>query len=361
MTLPTLYKITKTGKVQQSIISYIKDRFIVTFGQVNGKQQIQSTTCETTNAGRSNERNPEEQAEFEALALHAKKIKAGYVLDESGESEVELPMKVKVMQDQWDNVVYPCISTPKLNGVNGTYKLENDVLNLYSRGGNLYPPIPHLEKDIREVMDHLRTFKLNGELYIHGEHLQDITSAVKKPKELSKQLEFAIFDTCHDFDYDARREKMLDLEDVSEYDYVSFLTGVVCHNREDIETHYNQCMHSKLEGTVVKNLTGKYVHGTRSSDQFKYKKAQDAEFKVVGYKLDKYNHAVWSCITPEDKTFSVKTKGSNASRLFHAANADNFIGKWLKIEFETYSKDMIPLKPVGIMFRDCDESGQPLE
>lgn len=40
----------------------------------------------------------------------------------------------------------------------------------------------------------LQTDCLNGELYIHGEHLQDIQSAVKKPNKLSPKLQFHIFE-----------------------------------------------------------------------------------------------------------------------------------------------------------------------
>lgn len=361
MNLEPLYKKTKTGAIQVCNISIEDDMFSVEFGQLDGKMQTQHTTCKPKNVGRANETSGAEQALSEAKAKHAKKIKSGYVLDESGESNIKLPMKVKVIQSQWKNIEYPCVSTPKLNGVNGTYRLENDKLNLYSRGGDIRPEIPHLEGHIRQILSLLETNEINVELYKHGEHLQDISSAVTKTNELSTLLKAYVFDFVDDgVDYEKRREKMMIASHSINRHYVSLLTGKICHTREDIERDYEDCMDLGLEGTVVKNLKGLYKHNERSSDQFKYKKALDAEFKVVGYEIDKNNHPVFICET-NDKTFKVKPKGTDEKRLQMAKDADSYIGEWLKIEYETLSKDEIPLKPVGLTFRQCDADGNPIE
>mgnify|MGYP003609590751 CR=1 FL=1 len=245
-TLPRLYKTTKTGAIQICDISYQDDTYSTTFGQLDGKLQTNTTKCQATNVGRSNERNPSQQAEFEALADHKKKLKSGYALTLETPSEVQLPAKVKVYQDQIKNVKFKCFSTPKLNGVNGLYKRENGTLTLYSRGGEIYPEIPHLNEVIHQTMDALNCNTLNGELYIHGEHLQDIQSAVKKPNDLSPKLTFAIFDIPDMSDiYEVRRAKLEELHIKLEssnnpaIQLVHFLTGVECNSHEELETHYN--------------------------------------------------------------------------------------------------------------------------
>jgi len=329
------------------------------WGVLDGALQEKTTTCFGTNIGRSNERTPTQQAVFEAEAKHTSKMKEGYVLEPSGATQVRLPMKVKVLQDQLKNIAYPCVSTPKLNGVNATYRLKDGVLTLTSRGGEVYPDIPHLTSDILTIMAHTQTNELNGELYIHGEHLQDITSAVKKPKPLSKRLEFAMFDMPSEATYKDRRDTMIDEDTQFSYDYVSFLAGIQCDSIEDIEDHYAQCMDSKLEGTVVKNYKGLYVHGTRSSDQFKYKKALDAEFEVVGYEIDKNDCPVW-VLTTNGHNFKAKPKGNRQDQQAIAKIAGEFVGLWATIEYEMLSKDGKPLKPIFMNFRDCDSSGNPL-
>lgn len=368
MKLNRLYKLSTTGATQVIDMEIIGAVYTRTWGQLDGKMQSKATTAKPKNIGKANETSAEEQAIIEAKAVWTKKQKANYSTSMEAPVSVNLPMKVKSLQDQIKNVVYPCVSTPKLNGVNGTYRLIDDELILTSRGGETYPPIPHLEDELREIMTMLNSNEVNGELYIHGEHLQDITSAVKKPKELSKRLTFNIFDIADSSaDYDTRRDIMSFVEcNTTENQYVIFLTGTECDDMNEIEIHYNQCMDAGLEGTVIKNLDGLYKHNTRSCAQFKYKKTLDDEFKVIGYDLDKNNHVVFKCTIDsrphkDPGVFKVKLKGTNEERLAMAAEADNYIGKFLKIEYETLSKDGIPLKPVGIMFRQVGENGEALE
>lgn len=367
--MTTVYKPTKQGKTQQWSIEVQGDSFICTYGQLGGAMQTQITKCEGKNIGRANATTPEQQAKLEAEALVTKKVKSGYSYDISDTSSVSLPMKVKSYQDQLHNVKFPCISTPKLNGVNGMFKRTADSITIYSRGGEVYPAIPHLEKYINDIMDELNSNELNVELYIHGEHLQDIQSAVKKPNKLSPRLTAAIFDIADsDEVYEVRNLKLSQLEANLDkvgspiLDYVSFLTGVICHSHEQIETHYNQCMSFKLEGTVVKNLSALYQHNIRSSDMFKYKKTQDAEYQIVDCETDKNGHPVFHCVTPEGKLFKVKPKGTDAERKAMIANFESqYLNQWYKIEYEVLSKDGIPLKPIGLCLRDCDSTGEPKE
>jgi ATP-dependent DNA ligase len=363
--MTTLYKTTKTGAIQQWSIEVSGDTFTCTFGQLGGKMQSQSTKCAPRNVGRSNETTPEQQAQLEAEALITKKQKSGYSFDKSAPVTVNLPMKVKSYQDQLKNVKFPCISTPKLNGVNAIYKRVDGELTIYSRGGEVYPAIPHLEQHIHEVMNELNSEELNGELYIHGEHLQDIQSAVKKPKELSERLTLGLFDIC-DFEesYKVRNMKLhhlyLNLNKVTHpiLEHITFLTGVECNSHEDIESHYNQCIASNLEGTVIKNLDGLYKHNVRSSDQFKYKKAQSKEFLIASYELDKNGLPVF-IMNVDDQLFKAKPKGTK--EFWSNFNPADYINQWATIEFETYSKAGIPLKPIFISLRAMDSNGEPKE
>ena len=367
-TLPRLYKSTKTGAIQICDISYEGDTYYVQFGQLDGKLQVNSTKCYTTNAGRANERTPTQQAEFEALADHKKKIKSGYALTMETPSEVTLPAKVKIYQEQTKNVKFPCFSTPKLNGVNGLYKRNGSELTLYSRGGEVYPEIPHLSLHIHTIMDELGTNELNGELYIHGEHLQDIQSAVKKPNDLSSRLTFNIFDIADSAEtYDIRSAKLIIVQDnlfklgrpATQYS-IEFITPTICHSHEDIETHYNQAILNKYEGTVIYNANHLYVYNQRSSNAFKYKKTLDAEFLIIGYELDKQGNPTLICQS-EGGPFKVRPTGTTEYRKQLLLDMPNNIGKYYKVEYETLSKSDIPLKPVGLSIRECDNNGNPLE
>lgn len=365
-THPTLFKKSKTGAVIYCSIFVAGKEITVKTGQRGtDKPTFHYTTCEPKNVGKSNETTAEQQALIEAEAKWIKKQKEGYALDASGESNVRLPMKVKVYQDQLKNVDFPCYTSPKLNGVNYTVRIDElGRLAAYSRGGEPYHIFPHQEKGIRILMERAMLLELNGEQYIHNTHLQDIQAAVTKPNELTQNLVFHVFDipSHGEHPYSERLKSMeIAQEFVKDEHFVTFV--LVRRNVPDHETirrHFLQDIASGYEGTVIRNASGLYVHNQRSSDVFKYKEAQDAEFKVIDFKLDKHRHAVFQCQS-EGGPFWVKPKGTAEERLQMGDRADQYIGQWLKVEFETLSKAGKPTKPVGICFRQCDSEGNPLE
>lgn len=353
MKLERLFKRTKTGATQICDIEVQDDVYTVHFGQLDGKMQSKVTTCKGVNIGKSNETSGHEQAVAEAKSKWAKKVKAGYSTDDEAPTTVELPQKVKAYLGNESKIEFPAYSTDKYNGLNATYWLEDGRLRLTSRGGDEYPAIPHLEKNIRIAMAIANTTCLNGELYIHGEHLQDITSAVKKPKELSKKLQFYTFELpLVEGTYESKIKTLKVIPNA--------LVPTKVGSAEDIETCYNRAMANGFEGTVLYNADAEYKFNERSSDVYKYKKTIEGEYKVVDYGLDKNGHAVYVCEV-DNGTFKVKRKGTNEERDRDAAQASSNIGKWLTIEYEMLSKSGKPLKPVGLQFRACSDDGTPLE
>jgi len=356
-----LYKPTKTGATQQWSIEVQGDSFICTYGQLGGKMQTQATKCEPKNIGRANETTPEQQAQLEADALIAKKLKSGYSYDSTAPITVQLAMKVKSYQDQLNNVKFPCYSSPKLDGVNAIYKRTNDQLTIYSRGGEVYPSIPHLEFLVHSAMDLFGSNELNGELYIHNQHLQDIQSAVKKPNELSPLLSFCVFDIADSKEEFFVRDGIMNKLSQfcpDRHPAVYSISSVVCTTHEQIDIHYNTCVSQGFEGTVIKNASALYQYNVRSSDMFKYKKAQSAEFLISNYNLDKNGLPVFvmECAAGEFKAKPIGTK-----EFWAKFNPTDYIGKHATIEYETLSKDGIPLKPVFVSLRSMDSAGNPKE
>ena len=360
--MTTLYKRNKNGSIQQwSIHTLPNGQFEVVYGQVNGAMQSQVTQCEPKNLGRANATTPEQQAQFEVDALIAKKLKSGYVYEPNETSSVMTPMKVKSYQQQLHNVKFPCFSAAKLDGVNAIYKRVDGKLIIYSRGGEVYPPIPHLESLVHQAMDAFNSNELNGELYIHGEYLQDIQSAVKKPNQLSPKLSFCIFDIADSIEEFYERAMIMHKYynfDTTINSTVSVIYNVTCLSMKDIEQHYTECTDFGYEGTVIKNQSALYEHNVRSSDMFKYKKAQSAEFRILSYELDKHGSPVFTlqCTAGE---FKAKPIGSR--EFWKLFNPSEYIGNWAMVEYETLSKSGIPLKPIFISLRTCDADGNPKE
>ena len=353
MNLPRLYKSTKTRAIQICDISVSGAVVSTTFGQLDGKLQTSTDTCSPKNVGRSNEKTAEQQAILEAQSKFAKKVKSGYSQELTSTPTVQLPQKVKTYQDNKHLVSYPCYATPKYNGLNGTYWLLPDkTLKLTSRGGDELPPIPHLEPTILKMMEHFKTTCINGELYISGESLQNITSAVKKPKELSKSLVFIPFE--------------LPLVSAPYKDKVALLIKyipIVYITREEmLEEFYAATVEAGYEGVVIYNTDSIYQFNQRSSTVLKYKPVADAEYKILSYTTDRNGHPVFTCETHDGKQFKVKPKGTDEERKQIITNFDSqYKNNYYKIEYEMLSDSGIPLKGIGVGLRSCDEQGNPVD
>ena len=366
--LPTLYKKSTNGAIQTWTISHEGNSYTVEYGQLGGKMRTETSACVGKSLGKSNETTGEEQAKLEAQAKWRLRQKKGYTTSEDGSVSVSLPQRVRVYTDfrqaAHEESGY---STPKLNGINGTYRADGrGGLILTSRGGEEYPPIPHLEPYIRKAMDLFGQCELNGELYIHGEHLQDISSAVRATKASSARLTFHVFELPQwDVPYEDKVSVMLsvgaEIEKLSD-GKVSVVTPTPIQSPEEADTCYEKAMSDGCEGTVIYLKSARYRHNFTNTKVFKYKIAKEGEYKVTGYSTDKKGHVVYECLSGSGAdVFRVKRKGTNEERTQDAAEAQSNVGRWLTIEYETLSKGGTPLKPVGLDFRKCNSTGQPQE
>ena len=355
----TLYKKTATGAVQQWKVAVIDNKITVTFGQVDGKLQTKDTFCKGKNLGRANETSPEDQAVKEAVSKWEKQLKSGYVECSSGTRVVFLPMKVKAYFDKKhkDYVKFPATIGRKLNGVNGECRLVDGNLVQLSRGGEEYPlPPEEAQEELISVMKMLEVTSLNYEIYLHGTHLQDITGAVKAPhkhKDLWERLEYHIFDTPNSSE--AWKDRLISLETVLDLDHVKVVENYEVLSHDEIIEYQDKFVAEGYEGSVVRNYDGLYEYNKRTSDVLKVKYVQSAEFKILSYTLDKNSQPVFTC-TSSGGPFKVKPKGTKEQRAAIANNADSWIDKWLTVEYETLSKDGIPLKPVGVALREGYET-----
>ena len=359
----TLYKKSKTGAVQQWSVFVEGSEVIVEWGKLDGKLQTESYQCFAKNVGRSNQTSPEEQAEMEAIAKWEKQIKKNYSEDINSSDIKKLPAKVNDWKKLKKTPEFPLYASIKMNGVNCLI-IRDPVtrsLQFVSRGGEQYPVLSHMVKGIHEYMDSICVDELNVELYKHGEHLQDIQSAVKKHNELSSKLVAVVFELPNlgEKAYSERVDWMWKAQ-TSEFVKTSFINPV--RSLEELHTFFDYSLHSNFEGIVIKTPTNKYEYGVRATDAWKLKPVEDDEFLINWCKLDKKGHVVFECfIKDQSRTFNVKCKGTDEERKKIAGEADQWIGKWLKVEYEMLSKDGVPLKPVGIGLRNVDEFGNVLE
>ena len=127
----------------------------------------------------------------------------------------------------------------------------------------------------------------------------------------------------------------------------------------------------KIKWKIVSASVGIIVLLTLSIVFFTHEEVNSLVFSESSEELQNYSNmglqlfersyeGSWSI--KEGKLFKVKPKGTDAERKAIIANFESqYLNNWYKIEYEVFSKDGIPLKPVGIGLRDCDSNGQPKE
>ena len=92
---------------------------------------------------------------------------------------------------------FPCIAQPKINGIRCTVQIKDNQATLKSKEGLEYI-VPQIN-DFFNINNDIFTYNgeeiiLDGELYIHGELLQDIRSAVVKANLSTPRVVFILFD-----------------------------------------------------------------------------------------------------------------------------------------------------------------------
>lgn len=361
---------------------------VVVHGKEGGKMQEK---VEAVKAGKQG-RTPLEQAISQAEGKIKKQVDKGY--RENKADLDDLPLLAMLAADyrkQGHRIEYPCYTSVKYDGVRCLAKRKNGVITLESRTGQPYD-VPHIVEALSFMKE---GWVLDGELYLHGESLQDITSAVKRTRpweevedaeaklekakgvseeahaeaitelnaalniqRIRENLEFHVFDIPSDMDFTCRLEQLVWLNDnFIESIGKLYVTGyATAFSEADMKEQHKQAVAQGYEGIMLRNFQGVYESGKRSADLQKYKEFMDAEFRIVGNTRDKDGLVVYTCRNDvNDEEFNV-TIGSHEER-------QNVVdASWLTVKFQSrYKGTLLPQFPTGVAFRACDEAGNPVD
>jgi len=352
----TLYKKAKTGKVQVYKSWNVGAHLYSEFGELDGKMQQTSIECVGKNIGRANETSPEEQAVLEGMSKVQLKRDKGYfsTINEALTVQVFLPMLAK--DGRKIKIQYPCDAQPKLDGVRCMAK-EGDLM---SRGGKPYV-VPHISTQL--PMQTSPDIVFDGELYVHGNALQNTVSLVKKNKPGSENVEYWVYDAYFPESPDSpwKSRKMyleMYMEQVNAVStHIKLVPTYRVNNSIEMLELHDKFIQEGYEGIILRTDQGVYELGHRSRNLIKYKEFMDSEFPIVGYKegIGKFVGCVtWECITKEGRTFNVTPKGTLAQKKKWFDSAASIVGKELTVRYQALTNDGIPQFPVGIVIRDYE-------
>ena len=369
-----MYGVTSTGNIKTwacDVIANSDDTAtlsISTQTKLDGKVvEREEIITEGKNLGKSNETTPYEQAVSEAESRYRKKIKKGYKteiptdLTKADTNALGMPKPMlahplKVVK----KVEFPAYFQPKLDGHRALVTKKDGKMVMYSRGGDWITTMSH-------ILDYLDPFVeegqfLDGELYLHGELLQNIGSYVRKYRPgVSETVLFYVYDTMMDEPYTQRVEKLrIMLPDDAEAP-AKLLTTLSVDSMELAMTLRDRVIEQGYEGGILRTPDEGYQAGKKSRTLLKLKTFDDNEFKIIDVVEGKDRivndvHLKVACficeISPGGPTFEVTSMGDmyDKDKTWH--NRKDFINKMLTVKHSGYTKDKIPWHPVALRLRE---------
>lgn len=352
---------------------------IVTHGYEDGKKQVnERVVSEGKNIGKKNETSPLQQATNEAQALWNKKRDAGYAeaaaagagvaaaaddnSDDGGSapvaaSGIPLPMLAHDYNKRGKNIAFPCFAQRKLDGVR-CFAVSGK--GLFSRNGKAFPHLTHIRADVDSLP---AGTILDGELYSDTLTFQEIVGLVKKEKlvaaDVAKQAQIFLFvyDTLRPGTNAERNAWLTELFGSHRFAALRPLVTDTCAGLDDVKRLHAAYVAEGYEGLMLRNMTGKYNPGHRSTDLQKYKEFLDEEFPIVGFKegdgVEK-GCVLWRCVTASGLEFDCRPRGTREDRIALFRNGPKYIGKKLTVRFQEWTTDGKPRFPVGLTIRDYE-------
>lgn len=196
------------------------------------------------------------------------------------------------------SIVYPALSELKADGIRAKLHISSDIerVTAISRQGKPIEIFDYFDKEGLSLTKGM-TADLDGEFICYE---GDIPMSRKVSNGI---LNKAIKGTISKEEASKIRFLVWDIDDpIQEHDHITRFRALECQIEEqkpkriiliearlvesvdEAKAHFKEVRKRGLEGTIVKNLMGKWVP-KRTKDLAKFKAEVEAEFKVVGYEL----------------------------------------------------------------------------
>lgn len=280
-----------------------------------------------------------------------------------------LPMLAKVLKDNkpFDKRSY--LGQYKINGVRciiGAIKVDdlfNPIRLTYrSREGTDWTPkLSWMDEVIKpEIKDDLLDAMLeegaclDGELYLPGYKVNDINSFVKNEKlPQHYQLQYWCYDIAIDnMSYDARRK--FRTENINRICYtfdtydqhlnnkskLILLPDVAICDINDATRFRDKFISLGFEGLIVRDVSSAYQFGARNLAMLKYKRVDDAKFKIIDVVPEGVRTTLCKFVLRNDindELFEATGNFDHSRQEYILKHKEDFIGKLATCEFRERS------------------------
>ena len=278
-------------------------------------------------------------------------------------------MLAKVLKDNkpFDKRSY--LGQYKINGVRCIVGAEqtNDMFNpvrltYRSREGTDWTPkltwmdeviLPAIKDDLLDAMIEEGAC-LDGELYIPGYKVNDINSFVKNEKlPQHLLLQYWCYDIAIDnMSYEARRKFKIDNISRLCYTFDTYeqhlnnksklilLPDVVISDIDDATRFRDKFIGLGFEGLIVRDVNSAYQFGARNLAMLKYKRVDDAKFKIVDVIPEGVRTNLCKLVLRNDindELFECTLNFDHSRQEYILKNKEKFIGKYAFVEYRERS------------------------
>ena len=275
----------------------------------------------------------------------------------------------KIFEKKW-------LISRKLDGVKALFYYKDGVIHTASRGGEDYDAATtHLREDLKllKFFEAHPTVILDGELFVRGKTLQQISGAARMEKNAydCDWLQYWVYDCYDSSNVDmiaSDRYKFLMLELCDNCDIPMYLTieddehnvpiRLLLHEYvegwDNMKKLHDKWVAEGFEGAVITDPSKPYKVGSRCNNLIKIKQYKSEDFTVVGYKLGLRGSEdmTYTCALEDGRTFEAMPVGDRATKAEYVKSFDNkYRGHKAECTFFNYSDDGIPTQPKLRIFR----------
>lgn len=345
-----LFKYNANNVLMLWTIAADGNTLVIRHGQVNGQLQTKTETVEINQSGR----DLDAQVALRLQSRVNKQIDKGYCASvEEAEASKGLnaskllkPMLAKKLRDVSNIDFSDTWLQFKYNGHRCLVTNLDGELIAYSRNGKPITSIDHILSNI----DIPEGMTLDGELYHHGTSLQTIGSWIKRNQPESKQLHYIVYDVMLNTNYANRLGAIH--KHVGGKQNIIVAPTQICHEDLLIKERLADAIDKGYEGLMLRQNRYAYSAGNRSQSLIKVKKCLDQEFLVLNVLPSKDDWGVLECLAPSgDRVFRVSAPGTIDNKRHILYNKQNYIGKYITVEFFEWTNDGIPFHPVATDWR----------
>lgn len=239
------------------------------------------------------------------------------------------------------NIIYPCFSQIKMDGLYCDIIVSSDNITAMSRNGN-YIDIPN---NLALIFKNYDGYVLQGELIVsnsNGYIDRSKSNGILNSGDINwDNVRFFAWDMIPKADFRYKkcsisyfnRFSLLRNSFDDNQDFFSIVETSIAYNESDIKTHFENVRFCGLEGTVIKNYCGKWKDGT-SKDMVKVKVEAVCELKVVGINegSGKYVGQIGSLIC-ESKCGNLKVSVSGLKDSERKEDFEKYVDKIISVKY----------------------------